>query len=229
MEKKLIGYMFLLSFVFVNTAEAQFKDLKKLNPLGGGDEKESPVDVEGAQAKLLDALADALGDVYAAQAIIAEAQGNKELAATYTNTSKDLSGGGVDEETLKGAVLDVAETTKANQEVFNKKEQMDSESKKLYAKALLPYVKSVAKTAKLSEPISDFMDQAQNSIKSIKNPMQLRKLKSTLDTGLFVGKNVPKLIVSLGKSSKDLLTYAKDNGIDTSNASSALGDDDEFE
>ena len=45
---------------------------------------------------------------------------------------------------------------------------MDSESKKLYAKALLPYVKSVAKTAKLSEPISDFMDQAQNSIKSIK-------------------------------------------------------------
>ena len=68
MGKKLIGYMFLLSFVFVNTAEAQFKDLKKLNPLGGGDEQESPVDVEGAQAKLLDDLADALGDVYAAQA-----------------------------------------------------------------------------------------------------------------------------------------------------------------
>ena len=120
MGKKLIGYMFLLSFVFVNTAEAQFKDLKKLNPLGGGDEQESPVDVEGAQAKLLDDLADALSDVYAAQAIIAEAQGNKELAAAYSNTSKDLSGGGVDEETLKGAVLDVAETTKTHQEDFNK-------------------------------------------------------------------------------------------------------------
>ena len=48
MGKKLIGYMFLLSFVFVNTAEAQFKDLKKLNPLGGGDEQESPVDVESS-------------------------------------------------------------------------------------------------------------------------------------------------------------------------------------
>ena len=95
---------------------------------------------------------------------------------------------------------------------------MDGEAKKLYAKALLPYVKSVAKTAKLSGPIKDFMNEAQNSIKSIKNPMQIRKLKSSLDTGLFVGKNVPKLIITLGKSSKDLLTYSKDNGLDTSSA-----------
>ena len=46
----------------------------------------------------------------------------------------------------------------------------------------------------------------------------LWSLKKTLDTGLFVGKNVPKLIVTLGKSSKDLLTFAKANEMDTSGA-----------
>ena len=55
----------------------------------------------------------------------------------------------------------------------------------------MPYIKSVAKTSKLSGPIKDFMGEAQNSLKSVKNPMKLRKLKGTLDTGLFVGKNVP--------------------------------------
>ena len=48
--------------------------------------------------------------------------------------------------------------------------------------------------------------------------MEIRKLKKTLDVGLFVGKNAPKLIVNLGKSSKDLLTFAKKNDLDTSAA-----------
>ena len=39
--------------------------------------------------------------------------------------------------------------------------------------------------------------------------MEIRKLKKSLDTGLFVGKNVPKLIGSLGKSSKDLILLLK--------------------
>jgi len=70
----------------------------------------------------------------------------------------------------------------------------------------------------LKDPISDFMTQAQNSIKSIRNPMKLGGLKKTLDTGLFVGKNVPKLIITLGVSAKDLLTFAKKNELDTSGA-----------
>ena len=86
------------------------------------------------------------------------------------------------------------------------------------AKALVPYIKAVAKTSKLSGPIKDFTKEAQNSIRNIKNPMQIRKLKKTLDTGLFVGKNAPALIGNLAKSSKDLLTFAKKNDLDTSGA-----------
>ena len=42
-------------------------------------------------------------------------------------------------------------------------------------------------------------------------PLEIGKLKKTLDVGLFVGSNVPKLITSLVTSSKDLLTFAKAN------------------
>ena len=95
---------------------------------------------------------------------------------------------------------------------------MSAEAKALYGKAVLPYVKSVAKTSKLSGPIKDFASEAQNSIKSVRNPLEIGKLKKTLDVGLFVGSNVPKLITSLVTSSKDLLTFAKANDVDTKGA-----------
>ena len=95
---------------------------------------------------------------------------------------------------------------------------MSGGSKALYGKALLPYIKAVAKTAKLKDPISNFMKDAQSTLKTTRNPMKLIKLKKTLDTGLFVGKNVPKLIVSLATSAKDLMSFAKKNDLDTSEA-----------
>ena len=48
--------------------------------------------------------------------------------------------------------------------------------------------------------------------------MKIMKLKKTLDVGLFVGKNVPKLIISLGTSAKDLMSFAKKNDLDDSGA-----------
>tara|TARA_Y100000748_G_C15495146_1_gene487973 strand:+ start:960 stop:1634 length:675 start_codon:yes stop_codon:yes gene_type:complete len=217
MKQLKIAFIFIFCIGISNNVDAQFKDLQ--NMMGGGDKKESSsADITSIQANLISDLTDALGDVLAAQALIAEAQGNKELAAALENTANKMAGGDVSNDDIKGAVQQTKEAAELQQEEINKKNVMDGEAKKLYAKALLPYIKSVAKTAKLSGPIKDFMNEAQNSIKSIKNPMQIRKLKSSLDTGLFVGKNVPKLIVTLGKSSKDLLTYSKDNGLDTSSA-----------
>jgi hypothetical protein len=62
------------------------------------------------------------------------------------------------------------------------------------------------------------MKDAQSTLKTTRNPLKLTKLKKTLDTGLFVGKNVPKLIVSLATSAKDLMSFAKKNDLDTSGA-----------
>jgi hypothetical protein len=189
------------------------------NPLGGGDDKkESSGDISAIQEKLLVDLSDALGDVLDAQSIIAEAQGNAELAKKLSNTSDKLKGGDVSKDSIQGALTTSKDTLKAQQETMNQSENVSAESKALYAKALVPYIKAVAKTSKLSGPIKDFTKEAQNSIKNIKNPMQIRKLKKTLDTGLFVGKNAPALIGNLAKSSKDLLTFAKKNDLDTSGA-----------
>ena len=218
MKKLAITFLVILGVGISADANAQFKDLKNL--VGGGEEKEekSGGDITAIQDALIADLTDALGDVLSAQALLAEAQGNKELASTLQNTADKMAGGDVSNDDIKGAVQQTAEAAELQQEEMNKKNVVDAEAKKLYAKALVPYIKSVAKTSKLSGPIKDFMNEAQNSLKSIKNPMQIRKLRGTLETGLFVGKNVPKLIVTLGKSSKDLLTFAKANEMDTSGA-----------
>ena len=96
--------------------------------------------------------------------------------------------------------------------------ELSAEGKKDFAEGLLPYAAGMAAMVKMAKIAPEFLKAAADEIKSIKNPMQIRKLKGTLDTGLFVGKNVPKLIVTLGKSSKDLLTFAKANEMDTSGA-----------
>ena len=82
----------------------------------------------------------------------------------------------------------------------------------------MPYLSAVAKTKGLTEQISNFMNASQNQLKSIRNPMEIRKLRGNLETGLFIGKNVPKLLVNLGKSSVGLLRFARKNGLDTSAA-----------
>ena len=174
--------------------------------------------VDEAQAQLILALSSALGDVLAAQALIEEAKGNKDLAAKLNNSSAQMLGGDASNEDIQGAVLLTRDTSKAQQETFEESEEMADEAKSLYAMALVPYLSSVAKTAALAEPIANFMSASQNQLKSIRNPMEIRKLKGTLETGLFIGKNVPRLIVNLGKSSVGLLTFARKNGLDTSAA-----------
>lgn len=219
MKKSL--YLLAFGLLFMNL-EAQFKLPK--NPLGaitGNQEAAVPaVDISQSQANLMVQLSDALGDVAYAQSLIAEAQGNAEKAAALRGTSDTLKGGNATDKEIKGAVETVSSTAKEQQAVFNQSETMNAESKALYAKALLPYVQSVAKTSKLSGPLQNFATEAQNSLKSIRNPLEIGKLKKTLDVGLFVGSNVPKLITSLLTSSKDLLTFAKSNDLDTSEASS---------
>ena len=216
--------LFAIMLVFFSTATfAQFKIPK--NPFGamGGDEEEQQEptgDITQIQATLVNDVADALSEVIEAQALIAEAQGNAEKAASLRVTSDTLKGGENRDEAIQGAVQTVKETAEEQQAVFSKSESMSDESKALYAKALVPYVKSVVKTAKLRDPAMDFLKEAQNEIKSIRNPMQIRKMQGSLSTGMFIGRNVPVLIGSLLKSSTDLLSFAKANDLDTSEASS---------
>ena len=217
--------LFLAIFIAFSTASfAQF-GLPK-NPMGAlvGNKKEQQQepagDITQIQAKLVIDVADALLDVIEAQALIADAQGDAEKAASLRVTSNTLKGGENRDEAIQGAIQTIKETAEGQQEVFSASEKMSDESKALYAKALLPYVKSVYKTTELKDPSIEFLKEAQNEIKSIRNPMQISKMRSSLGTGMYIGKNIPVLIESLVRSSADLLSFAKSNDLDTSEAAS---------
>ena len=212
MKKYLLTFVILLGFN--GFVDAQFK--LPSNPLTSSKSQPSG-DIDASQKALMSQVADAIADTLAAQALIAEAQGKAELAATLNNTSSKLKGGDPSNDDIKGAVLLTKETADEQKQVFAAGEAMSGGSKALYGKALLPYIKAVAKTAKLKDPISSFVEDAQSDLKNT-SPMKIMKLKKTLDVGLFVGKNVPKLIISLGTSAKDLMSFAKKNDLDDSGA-----------
>ena len=223
MNRIILAFTILIGFSFSNISEAQsFGKFKNpLSALTGEKEEgdEAPVlGVDEAQAQLIVALTSALGDVLAAQAMIEEAKGNKDQAAKLNNLSQDMLGGDSSNDDIQGAINVTSDITKAQSETFEQSDEMSDEAKGLYAKALVPYLSSVAKTKELAGAISNFMQASQNELKSIRNPMQIRKLKGTLETGFFIGKTVPKLIVNLGKSSIGLLSFARKNGLDTSKA-----------
>ena len=112
----LLSIFIIVGFIFSNISEAQFK-----NPLSalGGDSESSGGDISAIQDKLLSDLTDALGDVLAAQAIIAEAQGNKEQAAALSNASDKMKGGEASNEDIQGGLTLSSDTVAAQQEIIN--------------------------------------------------------------------------------------------------------------
>ena len=101
MKKLAITFMVILCVGISIDANAQFKDLKNL--VGGGEEN-SGGDITAIQDALIADLTDALGDVLSAQALLAEAQGNKELASTIQKKEGEMGGGDVTNDDIKGAV-----------------------------------------------------------------------------------------------------------------------------
>ena len=132
--------LFAMMLVFSSATFAQFKIPK--NPMGAmmGEEEEEQQepagDITQIQARLVNDVADALTEVIEAQALIAEAQGNSEKAASLRVTSDTLKGGENRDEAIQGAVQTVKETAEEQQAVFSASEDMSDDSKALYAKAL---------------------------------------------------------------------------------------------
>ena len=84
MNRIILAFTILIGFSFSNISEAQnFGKFKNpLSALTGEKEEtdEAPtLSVDQAQAELILALTSALGDVLAAQALIEEAKGNKDI------------------------------------------------------------------------------------------------------------------------------------------------------
>jgi hypothetical protein len=199
-------------------AQSWKKNLKKLKDTQKTSTQNSGGDISASQDALLLQTATAVATLAEAQHHVALAQGNQELAEQLKNVSKALKGG--DTSDIKGHVKTVNKAAKAQKEVISQKNKMSDDAKKHYQAALIPFLTSAALTAKLKDPATQFTKDATNQIKSIKNPLEIGKIKKSLDVGMYIGKNIPSLIKNILGTTGDLMSYSKDNGLDVSKAKS---------
>jgi len=93
--------------------------------------------------------------------------------------------------------------------------ELSAEGKKDFAEGLLPYAAGMAAMVKMAKIAPEFLKAAADEIKSIKNPMQIIKVKKQFDLGMKTGKKVPPTFKMLGDTTKTVFTFAKKNGIST--------------
>ena len=96
MKKIILMFTIFFGFSYASIVEANpFGNIKNpLSAITGGDEaeEEAPtLNIDEAQAQLIISLQSALSDVLKAQAMIEEANGNKEKAAELNNTANNIS------------------------------------------------------------------------------------------------------------------------------------------
>lgn len=218
---KLTLTMVVMIIASTSSLEAQFgklKDLEKSLKKSKSSSSSSSGDVSASQDALVMQTAAAIAMLAEAQSHVALAQGNQELAEQLKNVNKELSGGNTGD--IKSHMDTVKKAAAAQKKVIDQKEKMTDGAKKHYQKALVPYFTSAALTVKLKDPAQNFVKDATNQIKSIRNPLELGKIKKSVETGMYIGKNIPSLIKNLLSTTGDLMTYSKDNGLDVSKASS---------
>lgn len=206
----------LLLIASTSSLEAQFGKLKDLKPKKSSSS--SSGNLSASQDALVLQTAAAIAMLAEAQSYVALAQGNQELAEQLKNVHKELNGGNTGD--IKSHMDTVNKAAEVQKEVIKQKEKMSDDAKKSYQKALVPYFSSAALTIKLKDPAQNFVKDATNQIKSIKNPLELGKVKKSVDTGMYIGKNIPSLISNLLSTTGDLMSYSKDNGLDVSKAAS---------
>jgi len=213
---KLVLTSLVLLIASTSSLEAQFGKLKDLKPKKSSSS--SSGNISASQDALVLQTAAAIAMLAEAQSYVALAQGNQELAEQLKNINKKLKGGNTGD--IKSHMDTVNKAAKVQKEVIKQKEKMSDDAKKNYQKALVPFFSSAALTVKLKDPAQNFITDATNQIKSIKNPLELGKVKKSVDTGMYIGKNIPSLISNLLSTTGDLMSYSKDNGLDVSKAAS---------
>ena len=191
--------------------------------MGSGGSSEG-VDLSAAQLNLEQALRNALADLSEAESYFAQARGDAEAAAANLSRAETLRG--KDDVDIKEAMDETASSREKSAEFEARAGELNTESKALYAKGLLPYAKGVSNTSKASALASEWLQYAQSEIASIRNPMKIRKLRKTLGDGMSLAKSLPKFFKTLGSSTKGVFAFAKTQKLDTKKAQDALPDDD---
>jgi hypothetical protein len=223
----------LVSTHSIDNYAASFGGLKSKLGVGKND-TEKPADEEGVpsldslvetQSGIVKTLVAGLQDYAAGQAQVAKSLGLKEEVDKLESEQEALASGNVND---KSSIDKSMKITSSAQKAIDKKiaegGTLSAESKVEFAKALPFYAKGTLNTIKLLPEVKDWGTSASSVIKSA-GLMNAGKLKSKLDTGLFIVSKLPKYMKTAKKRNGSLMAFSKKNEIDTSKADELLGDD----
>ena len=197
--KTLYKSLFLASAILMSSlGHAQFGGLGGLKDAMGGGSSSSGGDSLALQSELILGMSLATNSFAKAYSLIEEAIDNGDESKKLGNLV------GEESETDKklGVKMEAIESSAANFEKWKAEGgTLDKEGKKTFAKALLPYSLGMVAMGKMAKTAPEFLKAAADEIKSIKNPMQIIKIKKQFELGMKTGKAVPGLFKVLGDSS----------------------------
>jgi hypothetical protein len=199
----------MVVFLMSSLSFAQFGGLK--DALGGGSSSSGGGNSLALQAELILGMSVAMNSFLKADAKFMDAIGlegeAKKLRALVEEPSEN-------DKKLGTKIEASREADKKMQKYIDSGKELSAQGKKDLADGLLPYAVGMASMIKMAKVAPEFLKASTDEIKSIKNPMQIMKIKKQFDLGIKTGKEVPGLFKKLGNSSKKLFGFAKANKID---------------
>ncbi len=189
--------------------------------LGSGNS--SDFNISDSQDQLIETLKDALADLNEAESFFAEARGDSDMAEASRLRAEKLRGSGdID---LKGAIEETSSSRIEGEKFEKNSGELNDESKRAYAKGLIPYAKGISKTSTATKLAKDWLISAKAEVSSIMNPLKANRLRKTLKTGMMLGDTLPDFLKAVSSSSKGVFSFAKSQKLDTSEAEKALPED----
>ncbi len=207
----ILSIVISLALAAASPAAAQFGGLgkKKEAKSGGGA---SQADVEVQQEKLVKSFVASQENLLEAQSLVADALGLKGEKEKLDAERKALGSGSADKKSLKRSVGLSEDAQDAIDKKMEAGEALSDSGKKLIAKSLVPYAKSVAGVVDMVNDAKTLADGIQGQIKSA-GMMGAMKVKKTFDVGLYIAPKVPGLAAGMTKQLTSMVSFAKKNGV----------------
>lgn len=207
----ILSIVISLALAAASPAAAQFGGLgkKKEAESGGGA---SQADVEVQQQKLVKSFVASQENLLEAQSLVADALGLKGEKEKLDAERKALGSGSADKKSLKRSVGLSEDAQDAIDKKMEAGEALSDSGKKLIAKSLVPYAKSVAGVVDMVNDAKTLADGIQGQIKSA-GMMGAMKVKKAFDVGLYIAPKVPGLAAGMTKQLTSMVSFAKKNGV----------------
>lgn len=174
---------------------------------------ENVVDAFAMQDGLLGNFSKATQSLLMAQSGMADALGLKDQAATSMAEAKAIGSGSIDKAAAEKAKAGSEAASKAIEDALKKGDALSSESKKAFAKSLVPYAISVKGALALPNDAKSFADIAQQQI-SAASMMEKLNVTKKLEPGVYVAKEAPGFIGGHVTTIKQIVGFLKANNIE---------------